>query len=88
MSEQSGEVVRTKGTVKWFDEKKGYGFIRPEGAVEGNARGDVFVHAVQLRKSGIEDTELEPGDLVEFEMKPSHNGKGPQAINVKLVRVT
>ena len=60
------------GTVKWFNEKKGFGFISDE---EGN---DVFVHFSALQMDGFKV--LDEGDEVEFEVV---NGeKGPQAANV------
>ena len=61
-----------KGTVKWFNAKKGFGFITDE---EGN---DVFVHFSALNMEGFKA--LEEGQAVEFE---AVNGeKGPQAANV------
>ena len=61
-----------KGTVKWFNAKKGFGFISDE---EGN---DVFVHFSALQMDGFKV--LDDGDEVEFEVV---NGeKGPQAANV------
>ena len=60
------------GTVKWFNAKKGFGFISDE---EGN---DVFVHFSALQMDGFKV--LDEGDEVEFEVV---NGeKGPQAANV------
>ena len=61
-----------KGKVKWFNAKKGFGFISDE---EGN---DVFVHFSALQMDGFKV--LDEGDEVEFEVV---NGeKGPQAANV------
>ena len=61
-----------KGTVKWFNNQKGYGFISDE---QGN---DVFVHFSALQMDGFKV--LDEGDEVEFEVV---NGeKGPQAANV------
>ena len=66
------EVLTMKGTVKWFNNQKGYGFISDE---EGN---DVFVHFSALQMDGFKV--LDEGDEVEFEVV---NGeKGPQAANV------
>ena len=59
-----------KGTVKWFNAKKGFGFISDE---EGN---DVFVHFSALQMDGFKV--LDEGDEVEFEVIE----KGPQAANV------
>ena len=61
-----------KGTVKWFNAKKGFGFISDE---SGN---DVFVHFSALVMDGFKV--LEEGDAVEFEVV--EGGKGPQAANV------
>ena len=62
----------SKGTVKWFNNQKGYGFISDE---EGN---DVFVHYTGLNMEGFKT--LEEGQAVEFEM--INGPKGPQATNV------
>lgn len=60
------------GTVKWFNAKKGFGFISDE---EGN---DVFVHYSALLMDGFKV--LEEGDQVEYEIVKGE--KGPQAANV------
>ncbi len=56
-----------KGTVKWFDAAKGYGFISTE---EGN---DVFVHFTAILAEGYKA--LVEGDKVEFEIKENERGK-------------
>ena len=61
-----------KGTVKWFNNQKGYGFISDE---QGN---DVFVHYSGLNMDGFQS--LEEGAQVEFEVV--NGAKGPQATNV------
>lgn len=61
-----------KGTVKWFNNQKGYGFISDE---EGN---DVFVHYSGLNMEGFKT--LDEGAEVEFEVV--NGAKGPQATNV------
>lgn len=61
-----------QGTVKWFNAKKGYGFISDE---EGK---DVFVHFSALNMDGFK--ELKDGEQVEFEVVDGD--KGPQAANV------
>lgn len=61
-----------KGTVKWFNASKGYGFITRE---EG---GDVFVHYKSIEGDGFKS--LEEGEMVEFDVENSP--KGLQATNV------
>ena len=61
-----------KGTVKWFNNQKGYGFISDE---QGN---DVFVHYSGLNMEGLKS--LEEGAAVEYEVV--NDEKGPQAVNV------
>ena len=65
-----------KGTVKWFNYQKGYGFISDE---QGN---DVFVHYSGLNMDGFKS--LEEGATVEFEVV--EGAKGPQATNVTVVK--
>ena len=62
----------SKGTVKWFNNQKGYGFISDE---EGN---DVFVHYSGINMDGFKS--LEEGQAVEFDVVEGE--KGPQATNV------
>jgi CspA family cold shock protein len=64
-----------EGRVKWFNEKKGYGFIETE------EHGDVFVHYSNIDGSGFRT--LNELDRVTLEVQDSP--KGPQAINVKRV---
>ena len=63
---------RVLGTVKWFNNAKGYGFIQPE---EGP---DVFVHVSAIQGDGYRS--LDEGQQVEFTIEQS--AKGPQASNV------
>ncbi len=64
-----------RGTVKWFDESKGYGFIKPE-----DGGKDVFVHHSAIRGTGVKT--LSEGQRVTFEVK--QGPKGLQAVDVTL----
>jgi CspA family cold shock protein len=63
----------SEGTVKWFNERKGFGFIETD---EGN---DVFVHFSAIQDNGFRT--LQEGQRVSFEMQQGQ--KGPAAANVK-----
>ncbi|MCR5143686.1 MAG: cold shock domain-containing protein [Lachnospiraceae bacterium] len=65
----------SKGTVKWFSNQKGYGFISDEGGSE------IFVHFSGIAMEGYKS--LEEGAAVEFEL--TEGAKGPQAVNVKVM---
>lgn len=65
--------VLANGTVKWFNDKKGYGFINEE---EGR---DVFVHFSAIEMPGFKT--LSEGDMVIFDVEESD--RGPEAKNVK-----
>ncbi|MDD5555725.1 MAG: cold-shock protein [bacterium] len=61
-----------RGTVKWFNDRKGYGFITPESGE------DLFVHHSSIQGEGFKT--LTEGEVVEFEVAPGR--KGMQAVNV------
>jgi cold shock protein len=66
------QVTRIKGTVKWFNNAKGFGFIGQENGP------DVFVHYSAVKSEGYKS--LQEGDQVEFEIVQGQ--KGPQADSV------
>ncbi len=68
-------MARLQGTVKWFNNSKGYGFIGQDSG------SDVFVHYTAIQTDGFKS--LQEGDLVEFEIVDGQ--KGPQADHVTKV---
>ena len=72
------EQIMSKGTVKWFNPTKGYGFIQPQG---GGGR-DVFVHISAVERAGL--SSLNEGQVVEYE-EVSNRGK-TSAENLKVQR--
>jgi CspA family cold shock protein len=65
--------MKQKGTVKWYDERKGYGFIVPDGE-----KKDIFCHNTNIENA---NRLLEPGEIVEFEV--ANGKKGPEAVKVR-----
>lgn len=63
------------GTVKFFNQDKGFGFITPD-----DGGKDVFVHISALQASGLET--LAEGQKVSFDTEPDKRGKGPKAVNL------
>ena len=68
----------SKGTVKWFNDAKGYGFIR----IDGNEQ-DIFVHHTSIKSDGFRT--LNQGEEVEFELVVGP--KGPKAENVSRMQL-
>jgi CspA family cold shock protein len=62
------------GTVKWFNDDKGFGFIAPE-----DGSKDVFAHHTEIAQDGFRS--LTEGERVEFEVEPGD--KGPKAVGIK-----
>ncbi|MBI3998661.1 MAG: cold-shock protein [Armatimonadetes bacterium] len=66
-----------RGSVKWFNAEKGYGFITPE-----DGGKDLFVHYTAIQTEGFRT--LNEGEKVEYEI--TQGQKGPQAVKVRTVR--
>jgi len=66
-----------KGKVKWFNDKKGYGFIVPE-----DGSKELFVHHSSIQGEGFKT--LNEGQEVEFDME--NTDKGPKAVNVRKIQ--
>ena len=67
-----------KGQVKWFNPRKGFGFIERE-----DKEKDVFVHVTAVKEAGIQ--KLSENDKLEFELSEDSQGKGPSAIKLKKI---
>ena len=65
-----------KGTVKWFNATKGFGFIAPEGGSK-----DVFVHVSAMERAGI--SRLDDGQAVTYDIERDRNGR-ESAMNLQL----
>lgn len=69
--------MRQMGVVKFFNQTKGYGFIKPD---DGGT--DVFVHVSAVERSGVGS--LAEGQRISYETEPDKRGKGPKAINLEI----
>lgn len=70
--------MRQTGTVKFFNQAKGYGFVSPE-----DGGKDVFVHVTAVQRAGI--PELAEGQRISFEVQADKRGRGPQAVDLQLL---
>jgi CspA family cold shock protein len=77
LDRQPGDRSMARGTVKWFNSQKGYGFIQPQAGGK-----DVFVHISAVEKAGL--SSLNEGQVVEYEEVPN-KGK-TSAENLKVQR--
>ena len=64
----------SNGTVKWYNARKGFGFVERE-----DSEKDVFIHASAVKAAGLK--RLEVGQKISFDIEESQ--KGPNAINIK-----
>jgi CspA family cold shock protein len=64
------------GTVKWYNDQKGYGFIQPD-----NGGKDVFVHATALERAGIRG--LREGQKVSYELQTDQRSGKTSAVNLQ-----
>ena len=64
----------SNGTVKWYNARKGFGFVERE-----DSEKDVFIHASAIKAAGLK--RLEVGQKISFDIEES--SKGPNAINIK-----
>ena len=65
-----------KGTVKWYNETKGYGFIQPDAGGK-----DVFVHATALERAGLRS--LREGQKVSYELQTDQRNGKTSAVNLQ-----
>ena len=68
------ETVVETGTVKWFNTKKGYGFIVCDVPPDAEKR-EIFFHATDLAKAGIRDEEVDEGHRLSFQIAETPRGK-------------
>ena len=66
-------LMRTTGTVKWFNDSKGYGFITPE-----NGQSECFVHHSRIQGRGFRT--LHEGDRVEFDLVETDRGQSAENV--------
>ena len=67
--------MKITGKIKWYNQRKGYGFVERD-----DSEKDVFIHASAVKAAGLRY--LQEGDTLTFELSED-SGKGPSAINIK-----
>ncbi|MFN3891467.1 MAG: cold-shock protein [Beijerinckiaceae bacterium] len=67
-----------QGAVKFYKAEKGYGFIKPDGGGP-----DIFVHISAVEQAGLPG--LAEGQRIGFDVEPDKKGKGPKAVNLRLL---
>lgn len=67
-----------QGTVKFFNADKGYGFIKPDDGAR-----DIFVHISAVESAGLQS--LNEGQRVAYEIEADKKGKGPKAVDLRLL---
>jgi cold shock protein len=70
--------MRTTGTVKWFNDQKGYGFIQPD-----NGGKDVFVHFSAVERAGLRG--LAEGQKISYEVEADRRSGKESAVDLKTV---
>lgn len=73
---ETGRVIVAKGTVKWFNPTKGYGFVQPESGGK-----DVFVHISAVERAGL--STLNEGAVIEYEVVANKGKESAENIKVK-----
>ena len=71
--------MATNGTVKFFNQSRGFGFVTPE-----DGSKDVFIHVTALEAAGIPS--IDEGDKITFDIEDDQRGRGKQATNVQLAQ--
>ncbi len=66
-----------KGTIKFFNHSRGFGFVAPE-----DGSKDVFLHVTALERSGV--PAVNEGDTITFDVEDDPRGRGKQATNIQL----
>lgn len=69
--------MSTKGTIKFFNHSRGFGFVAPE-----DGSKDVFLHVTALERSGV--PAVNEGDTITFDIEDDPRGRGKQATNIQL----